>query len=85
MPAGKKPPMNLAVAAKTLSSDLADDDAFVHGAKTSKRHGQTASEKRRMTIYLPEDVAVALEMHSVTHRESVSGLVEQAVRRLVKM
>ena len=82
---GKKAPMNLAVAAKTLSNDIADDDAFVHGAKTSKRQVVKTPEKRRMTIYLPEEVAVAIEMYGVQKKESVSALVELAVRRLVKL
>jgi hypothetical protein len=92
MPAKKRSNVNLAAAEKAFE-DPGADDAFVmtgspspplpSSAKTSKRQDAKAADKRRMTVYLPEKLAVALELRAVKTRASVSGLVEQAVRTLV--
>jgi hypothetical protein len=83
--AGKKPPANLAVAARTLGSDMVADDAFVRGApKTSKRQS-TMDPKRRLTVYLPDNVAESLEMYAVKSRQRVSSSIEDAVRGMLKL
>ena len=75
---------NVSLAAATLA-----DEAFVHGSdvktsrvsKTSKR--QDATAKRRMTIYIPEALAMQLERYAVDNRATVSGVVETALTKLV--
>jgi hypothetical protein len=76
----KRSNVDLAAAARVTG-----DEAFVRGdgAKTSKRQ-DVKEPKRRMTIYLPEEVALALERLGVEERESTSGLVERAVKALLK-
>ena len=79
----KRSNVNLAAAARVLDGSVSDE-AFVRGVtKTSKRQDVKAS-KRRMTIYLPDELAVELERLGVDERESVSGLVERAVSALLK-
>ena len=78
----KRSNVNLAAAARVLDGSVSDE-AFVRGDKTSKRQDVKAS-KRRMTIYLPDELAVELERLGVDERESVSGLVERAVSALLK-
>lgn len=79
----KRSNVNLAVAAKALGNAAADE-AFVRqgaaSAKTSKRH----DVKRRMTVYLPDDLALSLERRAVDERTTVSSMVERAVRTLLK-
>ena len=86
MPGKKKTSnVNLSVAAKTLGQNDAEDDAFVRGVrgvKTSQRQDAKTS-KRRMTVYLPEDLATEVEIACVRRRETVSGLIEDAVRALL--
>src|SRR5262249_25065051 len=79
----KRSNVSLAVAAKTLGNSAADEEFVRRGAasgKTSKRH----DVKRRMTVYLPDDLALALERRAVDERATVSSMVEQAVRTLLK-
>lgn len=79
----KRSNVNLAVAAKALGNAAADEQFVRRGAasaKASKHH----DVKRRMTVYLPDDLALELERRAVDERATVSYMVEKAIRTLLK-
>jgi hypothetical protein len=82
--------VSLVVAAKALDQDAAADDAFVRGAsasstKASKRQSvEPKTPKRRLTVYLPEEVALALERLAVEERSNVSALLEKGAVALLQ-
>jgi hypothetical protein len=89
----KKPTVRMRKPPKAGST--ADVDAFVEGrsdVQTSKRSGASPKpatrgvltrsdgrELRRLTIYLPADLAKRLAVHCAEHDEDMSAVVTEAV------